>query len=169
MVSRHLDTNCVGRIGIVQYKASIGMNRVNCMANLTQEKLEWLLYCKLETSCYILVQMKLGFCRVIWYACIGFYFWFSYYNSVFNIAHKSFNEPIIMLIYQCGEVRKKFLLFLLIAWKENTLSDTGTPELGGGGKRGSRPRCPLPGGAKDAKVPFNLKDCLGEIANCQKC
>jgi hypothetical protein len=30
------------------------------------------------------------------------------------------------------------------------------------------PHCPLPGGARGAKVPFNLKDCLGEIANCQK-
>ena len=30
----------------------------------------------------------------------------------------------------------------------------GMPELGGGGRRGSRPRCPLPGGAK---VPFQFK------------
>ena len=73
MVSRHLDTNCVGRIGIVQYKASIGMNRGNCMANLTQEKLEWLLYCKIETSCCIQVQTNLGFCRILCYACIGFF------------------------------------------------------------------------------------------------
>jgi hypothetical protein len=28
----------------------------------------------------------------------------------------------------------------------------GTPELGG--RRGSRHRCPLPGGARGAKVPF---------------
>jgi hypothetical protein len=49
------------------------------------------------------------------------------------------------------------LLFRLISWKENTLSDTGTPELGGGGKRGSRPRFPLQGGEKDAKVPFQFK------------
>ena len=33
----------------------------------------------------------------------------------------------------------------------------GTPELGGGGRRGSRPRCPLPGGARGAKVPFQFK------------
>jgi hypothetical protein len=31
----------------------------------------------------------------------------------------------------------------------------GTPELGG--RRGSRPRCPLPGGARGAKVPFQFK------------
>ena len=34
--------------------------------------------------------------------------------------------------------------------------DPGTPELGGG-RRGSRPRCPLPGGARGAKVPFQFK------------
>jgi hypothetical protein len=28
---------------------------------------------------------------------------------------------------------------------------------GGGGRRGSRPRCPLPGGARRAKVPFQFK------------
>ena len=35
----------------------------------------------------------------------------------------------------------------------------GTPELGGGGggRRGGRPRCPLPGGARGAKVPFQFK------------
>ena len=27
----------------------------------------------------------------------------------------------------------------------------------GGGRRGSRPRCPLPGGARGAKVPFQFK------------
>jgi hypothetical protein len=26
-----------------------------------------------------------------------------------------------------------------------------------GGRRGSRPRCPLPGGARGAKVPFQFK------------
>jgi hypothetical protein len=30
-----------------------------------------------------------------------------------------------------------------------------TPELGG--RRGSRPCCPLPGGARGAKVPFQFK------------
>jgi hypothetical protein len=34
------------------------------------------------------------------------------------------------------------------------LRDAGT---GGGGRRGSRPRCPLPGGARGAKVPFQFK------------
>jgi hypothetical protein len=34
----------------------------------------------------------------------------------------------------------------------------GTPELGGGGgRRSSRPRCPLPGGARGTKVPFQFK------------
>ena len=33
--------------------------------------------------------------------------------------------------------------------------DAGTG--GGGGRRGSRPRCPLPGGARGAKVPFQFK------------
>jgi hypothetical protein len=28
----------------------------------------------------------------------------------------------------------------------------------------SRPRCPLPGGARGQRWPFNLKDCLGEIS-----
>jgi hypothetical protein len=32
---------------------------------------------------------------------------------------------------------------------------SGTPELGG--RRGSLPRCPLPGGARGAKVPFQFK------------
>ena len=32
--------------------------------------------------------------------------------------------------------------------------DAGT---GGAGRRGSRPRCPLPGGARGAKVPFQFK------------
>ena len=32
----------------------------------------------------------------------------------------------------------------------------GTPGLGGG-RRVSRPRCPLPGGARGAKVPFQFK------------
>jgi hypothetical protein len=31
----------------------------------------------------------------------------------------------------------------------------GTPELGG--RRGSRPRCPLSGGARGAKAPFQFK------------
>jgi hypothetical protein len=31
----------------------------------------------------------------------------------------------------------------------------GTPELEG--QEGSRPRCPLPGGARGAKVPFQFK------------
>jgi hypothetical protein len=36
-------------------------------------------------------------------------------------------------------------------------SHSGTPELGGG-RRGSRPRCPLPGGARGgAKIPFQFK------------
>ena len=49
-------------------------------------------------------------------------------------------------------------------------SHSGTPELGGGGRRDSRPRCPLPGGARGGgqRFPFNLKDCLGEIASFQK-
>jgi hypothetical protein len=34
----------------------------------------------------------------------------------------------------------------------------GTPELGG--RRGSRPHCPLPGGARGAKVPFPFKGLL---------
>jgi hypothetical protein len=46
------------------------------------------------------------------------------------------------------------------------IRDAGT---GGGGRRGSRPRCPLPGGQGGQRCPFNLQDCLGEIANCQKC
>jgi hypothetical protein len=33
--------------------------------------------------------------------------------------------------------------------------EAGTPELGG--RRGSRPRCSLPGGARGAKVPFQFK------------
>ena len=32
--------------------------------------------------------------------------------------------------------------------------DAGT---GGGGRRGNRPRCPLPGGARGAMVPFQFK------------
>jgi hypothetical protein len=32
----------------------------------------------------------------------------------------------------------------------------GTPELGGG-RRGSRPRCPLPGGARGEKMLFQFK------------
>jgi hypothetical protein len=39
----------------------------------------------------------------------------------------------------------------------------GTPELGG--RRGSCPVALYQGGQR---CPFNLKDCLGEIANCQK-
>ena len=37
--------------------------------------------------------------------------------------------------------------------------EAGTPELGGGGvgRRGSRPRCSLPGGERGAKVPFQFK------------
>jgi hypothetical protein len=31
--------------------------------------------------------------------------------------------------------------------------DAGT----GGGRKGSRPRCPLPGGARGAKAPFQFK------------
>ena len=33
----------------------------------------------------------------------------------------------------------------------------GRRNWGGGGRRGSRPRCPLPGGARGAKVPFQFK------------
>ena len=33
----------------------------------------------------------------------------------------------------------------------------GRRNWGGGGWRGSRPRCPLPGGARGAKVPFQFK------------
>ena len=38
-------------------------------------------------------------------------------------------------------------------------SCSGTPELGGGGGAGGAavPRCPLPGGARGAKVPFQFK------------
>ena len=35
---------------------------------------------------------------------------------------------------------------------------TGTPELGGGGRRGSCPPCLLLGGARGAKVPFKYKE-----------
>ena len=37
---------------------------------------------------------------------------------------------------------------------------SGTAELGGeggGGRRGSRPCCPIPGGTRGAKVPFQFK------------
>ena len=37
------------------------------------------------------------------------------------------------------------------------IRDAGTRGGGGGGRRGSRPRCPLPGGARGAKVPFQFK------------
>jgi hypothetical protein len=45
---------------------------------------------------------------------------------------------------------------LAISDRNNTRKVPGTPELGGG-RRGSRPRCPLPGGARGAKVPFQFK------------
>ena len=38
---------------------------------------------------------------------------------------------------------------------EYKIRDVGTG--GGGGRRGNRPRCPLPGGARGAKVPFQFK------------
>ena len=44
----------------------------------------------------------------------------------------------------------------------------GTPELGGGGRRGSCPVALYQEGQGGQRCPFNLKDCLGEIANCQK-
>jgi hypothetical protein len=39
----------------------------------------------------------------------------------------------------------------------------------GGGQEGQPPPLPFTRRGKGAKVPFNLKDCLGEIANGQKC
>jgi hypothetical protein len=58
----------------------------------------------------------------------------------------------------------KFSLYFLGSCIPRDVGTGGQP-----GRRGSRPRSPLPGGARGAKVPFNLKDCLGEIANWQKC
>jgi hypothetical protein len=47
--------------------------------------------------------------------------------------------------------------------------EPGTPELG----EGQPPPLPFTrrgkGGKGALSWPFNLKDCLGEIANCQKC
>jgi hypothetical protein len=46
----------------------------------------------------------------------------------------------------------------------------GTPELGGGGAGGAAaPVALYQEGQGGQRCPFNLKDCLGEIANCQKC
>ena len=46
----------------------------------------------------------------------------------------------------------------------------GTPELGGGGAGGAAaPVALYQEGQGGQRCPFNLKDCLGEIANGQKC
>ena len=45
---------------------------------------------------------------------------------------------------------------------------TGTPELGEAGGAAS-PVALYQEGQGGQRCPFNLKDCLGEIANCQKC
>ena len=45
----------------------------------------------------------------------------------------------------------------------------GTPELGGGAGGAGALDALYQEGQGGQKCPFNLKDCLGEIANCQKC
>ena len=42
---------------------------------------------------------------------------------------------------------------------------SGTPELGGA----AAPVALYHEGQGGQRCPFNLKDCLGKIANCQKC
>jgi hypothetical protein len=48
----------------------------------------------------------------------------------------------------------------------------GMPELGGGGRGAGGAAAPVAlyrEGQGGQRCPFNLKDCLGKIANCQKC
>jgi hypothetical protein len=45
---------------------------------------------------------------------------------------------------------------------------SGTPELGGAGGAAALVALYQEGQGGE-RCPFNLKDCLGEIANCQKC
>jgi hypothetical protein len=74
-------------------------------------------------------------------------------------------HPGIQPIYErfCRKRNQdKFLMELYELIPESSGILPGTPELGG--RRGSRPCCPLPG----QRCPSNLKDCLGKIANCQK-
>ena len=45
----------------------------------------------------------------------------------------------------------------------------GTPELGGGAGGAAAIVALYQERQGGQRFPFNLKDCLGEIANCQKC
>jgi hypothetical protein len=58
--------------------------------------------------------------------------------------------------------------YSLLCLNDLTISEkyTGTPELGGGAGGAAAPVALYQEGQR---CPFNLKDRLGEIANCQKC
>ena len=62
---------------------------------------------------------------------------------------------------QCGQqniVQSCFHQYCINLSVFTRVEEAGTPELGGGGgRRGSCLRCPLPGGARGAKVPFQFK------------
>jgi hypothetical protein len=60
-------------------------------------------------------------------------------------------------VFRCSVFRNDAVPVFRCSWFYHW-SEIGwaTPELGGG-RRGSRPRCLLPGGARGAKVPFQFK------------
>ena len=58
-----------------------------------------------------------------------------------------------LVLYENLYYRRKHINARILKAHALTLRDAGT----GGCRRGSRPRCPLPGGARRAKVPFQFK------------
>ena len=90
---------------------------------------------------------------------------------------------LIFFRYSCISYTRQLCEELLILLKHlhychyiytnNGLHTQGRRNWGGGGgrrgRRGSRPVALYQEGQGGPRCPFNLKDCLGEIANCQKC
>jgi hypothetical protein len=68
----------------------------------------------------------------------------------------------ISSVGECGSFME-----IIISFEINSLMESGTPELGAGGA--AAPVALYQEGQGGRRCPFNLKDCLGEIANCQKC
>ena len=73
---------------------------------------------------------------------------------------------------QCGQqniVQSCFHQYCINLSVFTRVEEAGTPELGGGAGRAAAPVALYQEGQGEQRCPFNLKDCLGEIANCQKC
>ena len=94
-------------------------------------------------------------------------FIFDFHTIIFNIARKSFNEPIIMLKIKFTSVVKlarSSCCFCLLLGKKTHCLIQGRRNWGEGARGAAAPVALYQEGQRTQRCPFNLKDCLGEIA-----